>query len=111
MPAPAIAQRHPKPPAYPCLRRPASSCPRPLLYTQCQHQIAPAYRPSDGGNSRSEVGSGTLAFVWTQQKMPQKLSPEGELTGGAAHPTGDGHASAVRCAKSPIQGPDSKGRV
>ena len=43
--------------------------------------------------------------------MPQELSPERELTRGAAHTTGDGQASAVRCAKSPVQGAHTEHRV
>lgn len=43
--------------------------------------------------------------------MAQELGPERELTVGAAHTTGDGHASAIGCPKSAIQGSDAKHRV
>ena len=43
--------------------------------------------------------------------MAQELGPEREITFGAAHTTGDGHASAIGCAKSAIQRSNTKHRV
>ena len=111
MPAPAIAQCNPKPTSDPGFRSPARSSSRTLLNPQAQHEIPSVHRPTDSGNSGGEVWTGALALVRAQQKVPQELSPERELTRRAAHSTGDGQASAVRCAKSPIQGPYTQGRV